>query len=173
MSWENPFDKDENEAISFSEQTAGFEFPLVHYLRNNYQVCLMLQRSENVINIRLFFSFIRYSFDNIFVLPPSSSWTNERRKYKIEYKSVLCQFHSIAIFARLFPLKLLGSSPFLVSFFLGHMTGSSCCRLQIQNARDGGASVVYWVKLSMKYFDNFNNSLLLWADCAAVFFWNR
>lgn len=117
--------------------------------------------------------FIRYSFDNVlyFKLFPSQQWM-KREKYKIEYKSVLCQIHSIAIFLLSRPIIFLASTSGVLYFsFWTKMTGPTIqyfyqAQQQSNTAlRKAKADAVYWMKLSMKYFDILNDSLfeVLWT----------
>lgn len=81
----------------------------VYYLKNNYRVYFLTFQSviSVLLHLSCFFyselsirSFMRYSFDNIF------KSRRKRAEYKSEYKSVFCQFHSIAIFAPVHTLQL-------------------------------------------------------------------
>lgn len=69
--------------------------------------------------------FIRYSFDNVLFVQASfpRQWM-KREKYKIEYKSVLCQIHSIAIFLLSRSIIFLASTSGVLYFsFSTKMTG--------------------------------------------------
>lgn len=131
-------------------------------------------KRRSVINIPSVSPFTHPIFISIiFRLPCDSSRSREciRTKYKIEYKSVLCQFHSIAIFSA----RAFFSSQTLRELSLLRWIGSwwgrrlECSWLTAPQSWKK-ADVVYWVKLSMKYFVIFPNDSLfdtLGAACAA------
>lgn len=123
----------------------------LNYFRNNYQVSsTLLPFYENVINIRL--PRIRYSFENIFprLLPPRiPEWMNEKNT-----KSSINQFYVSFIrlpFSTLLSLdyiRLQTPREFAV-FFRDDGLGFPLTAPE----RIAKADAVYWVKLSMKYFD--------------------
>lgn len=131
-----------------SSTSERFKFPPIHSLFKEQLSSLSFTWRFHVFEKRYQyppFSFIRYSFDNVHLFPASLPNNGSNEKYKIEYKSVLCQIHSNAIF--------FNSCSSGVQYF-------SVEDVSLQTAyNEERADAVYWVKSSMKYFDILNDSL--------------